>query len=304
MRLAAWKLDRYGRNPKGTVKVYSHGSDRFPAGRTRPAPGDRRPPRHQRDRLPRHAPLPAAAERTPAGRGAGRPVQLSGLSCRSATAAPAATAAMIAAVDASIASLTAFAAQSPSAIRLARLRTSLAGQALVVDDLVGAVDGCSRATSAAVRASGSAPSTSAAVSARRTASSCAESTAGQRVRGNRPRTRPVAALEDAALRPAARRARPRGPCRAGRPGPGRSAPSRRRWRAPARAPGPPGGRGGSARTFADLHTAGLLLDRHGPGEGELDQHRPAQRRRACRRRRRCPSRRRAGAAAGPRRSGG
>ena len=34
MRLAAWKLDKYGRNPKGTVKVYSHGSDRFPAGRT------------------------------------------------------------------------------------------------------------------------------------------------------------------------------------------------------------------------------------------------------------------------------
>jgi hypothetical protein len=34
VRLAAWKLDRYGRNPKGTVKVYSHGSDRFPAGRS------------------------------------------------------------------------------------------------------------------------------------------------------------------------------------------------------------------------------------------------------------------------------
>ena len=34
VRLAAWKLDKYGRNPKGTVKVYSHGSDRFPAGRT------------------------------------------------------------------------------------------------------------------------------------------------------------------------------------------------------------------------------------------------------------------------------
>ena len=34
VRLAAWKLDRYGRDPKGTVKVYSHGSDRFPAGRS------------------------------------------------------------------------------------------------------------------------------------------------------------------------------------------------------------------------------------------------------------------------------
>jgi hypothetical protein len=34
VRLAAWKLDRYGRHPKGTVKVYSHGSDRFPAGRS------------------------------------------------------------------------------------------------------------------------------------------------------------------------------------------------------------------------------------------------------------------------------
>jgi hypothetical protein len=34
VRLAAWKLHKYGRNPKGTVKVYSHGSDRFPAGRT------------------------------------------------------------------------------------------------------------------------------------------------------------------------------------------------------------------------------------------------------------------------------
>ena len=34
VRLAAWKLDRYGRNPKGTVKVFSHGSDRFPPGRS------------------------------------------------------------------------------------------------------------------------------------------------------------------------------------------------------------------------------------------------------------------------------
>ena len=34
VRLAAWKLHQYGRNPNGTVKVYSHGSDRYPAGRT------------------------------------------------------------------------------------------------------------------------------------------------------------------------------------------------------------------------------------------------------------------------------
>jgi hypothetical protein len=33
VQLAAWKLHRYGRNPNGTVRVYSHGSDRFPPGR-------------------------------------------------------------------------------------------------------------------------------------------------------------------------------------------------------------------------------------------------------------------------------
>ena len=33
VQIAAWKLDKYGRNPEGTAKVYSHGSDRFPAGR-------------------------------------------------------------------------------------------------------------------------------------------------------------------------------------------------------------------------------------------------------------------------------
>jgi len=33
VHLAAWKLDKYGRNPAGRVRVYSHGSDRFPAGR-------------------------------------------------------------------------------------------------------------------------------------------------------------------------------------------------------------------------------------------------------------------------------
>jgi hypothetical protein len=34
VRLAAWKLHKHGRNPRGTVRVYSHGSDRFPKGRT------------------------------------------------------------------------------------------------------------------------------------------------------------------------------------------------------------------------------------------------------------------------------
>ncbi len=34
VQLAAWKLDKYDRNPAGKVRVYSHGSDRFPAGRT------------------------------------------------------------------------------------------------------------------------------------------------------------------------------------------------------------------------------------------------------------------------------
>ena len=34
VQLAAWKLDKYDRDPGGTVRVYSHGSDRFPAGRT------------------------------------------------------------------------------------------------------------------------------------------------------------------------------------------------------------------------------------------------------------------------------
>lgn len=32
-RLAAWKLSRYGRNPAGRVKVWSHGSDRWSTGR-------------------------------------------------------------------------------------------------------------------------------------------------------------------------------------------------------------------------------------------------------------------------------
>jgi hypothetical protein len=34
VRLAAWKLDRYHREPSGTTRVYSHGSDRFAEGRT------------------------------------------------------------------------------------------------------------------------------------------------------------------------------------------------------------------------------------------------------------------------------
>jgi hypothetical protein len=33
VRLAAWKLNKYGRDPNGNVRVYSHGSDLFPAGR-------------------------------------------------------------------------------------------------------------------------------------------------------------------------------------------------------------------------------------------------------------------------------
>ena len=33
VRLAAWKLNKYDRNPRGTVRVYSHGSDLFPRGR-------------------------------------------------------------------------------------------------------------------------------------------------------------------------------------------------------------------------------------------------------------------------------
>jgi hypothetical protein len=32
VRLAAWKLHKYGRNPKGRIGVWSHGSDRFPSG--------------------------------------------------------------------------------------------------------------------------------------------------------------------------------------------------------------------------------------------------------------------------------
>lgn len=32
-RLAAWKLDRYGRNPRGRITVRSEGSDKYPAGR-------------------------------------------------------------------------------------------------------------------------------------------------------------------------------------------------------------------------------------------------------------------------------
>jgi N-acetylmuramoyl-L-alanine amidase len=34
VQLAAWKLDKYGRDPAGYAHVYSHGSDRFPSGRT------------------------------------------------------------------------------------------------------------------------------------------------------------------------------------------------------------------------------------------------------------------------------
>jgi hypothetical protein len=34
VRLAAWKLDRFHRKPTGWVRVYSHGSDKYPAGET------------------------------------------------------------------------------------------------------------------------------------------------------------------------------------------------------------------------------------------------------------------------------
>jgi uncharacterized protein with LGFP repeats len=33
VHLAAWKLHMYGRHPRGWTNVWSHGSDRFPAGR-------------------------------------------------------------------------------------------------------------------------------------------------------------------------------------------------------------------------------------------------------------------------------
>jgi hypothetical protein len=32
VRIAAWKLHKYGRHPKGWIRVWSHGSDRYPAG--------------------------------------------------------------------------------------------------------------------------------------------------------------------------------------------------------------------------------------------------------------------------------
>lgn len=34
VHLAAWKLAKFGRDPDGRVRVFSHGSDRYPAGRT------------------------------------------------------------------------------------------------------------------------------------------------------------------------------------------------------------------------------------------------------------------------------
>ena len=56
--VAAWKLQPFGRNPLGTVRVWSQGSDRFRPGRQGAAADDRRPPRHQPDRLPWTPPLP------------------------------------------------------------------------------------------------------------------------------------------------------------------------------------------------------------------------------------------------------
>jgi hypothetical protein len=61
VQLAAWKLDKYGRDPAGHAWVYSHGSDRFPDGRTVRLPvldGHRDtnqtacPGRHLYDKLP------------------------------------------------------------------------------------------------------------------------------------------------------------------------------------------------------------------------------------------------------------
>ena len=34
VRMAAWKLDSFDRRPTGWISVYSHGSDRYPEGRT------------------------------------------------------------------------------------------------------------------------------------------------------------------------------------------------------------------------------------------------------------------------------
>ncbi len=56
--VAAWKLQPYDRDVMGNVRVYSHGSDRFRAGRKVRLPDHRRPPRHQPDRVSRPAPLP------------------------------------------------------------------------------------------------------------------------------------------------------------------------------------------------------------------------------------------------------
>jgi hypothetical protein len=61
-RLAAWKLNRYGRNPRGRVRVVSEGSDRYRDGRRVKLPvidGHRDtnqtacPGRHLYDALPR-----------------------------------------------------------------------------------------------------------------------------------------------------------------------------------------------------------------------------------------------------------
>ena len=62
VRLAAWKLDRFHRKPTGWIRVYSHGSDKYPEGRDRQPAGHRRAPRHQRHGLPRRAPLFEAAQ--------------------------------------------------------------------------------------------------------------------------------------------------------------------------------------------------------------------------------------------------
>ena len=61
IRLAAWKLDRYGREATGRVSRPVHGQRQVRRGRARAAPGHRRAPRHQRHRLPGGVPLREAA---------------------------------------------------------------------------------------------------------------------------------------------------------------------------------------------------------------------------------------------------
>ena len=201
-----------------------------------------------------------------------------------------------AAVAAEIASLTAFAAHSPSAMALARLRTSLRDRPSRSTTLCARSMADSRATIAAVRGSGSAPWTS--VRARIDGPS-PRATSRRRANGSAGRLR--APCRDAArgcrAAPASRRARPSGPCRAGRPGPERCAPSGR----PPRLPSEDLVRRHHvrvARTFGRAPHARLLLDVDRPESWparSARRHRARSRRTTCRRPRR--TRRRAAAGA-------